>query len=321
MVTAKPFGFDGFVEQSQLPQEKAFYLLAREEHAEVIRAWGHNSCEGFSEVSVQGLPAMWRLYKVEQANSDLGIRDAFPYLAFATVLRIRFIGGLRVKGNQYFTFALPQIEVTGAVEGASVFCNDHALDRDPETGLYSIPDSLCARRLVVEIKRNNERIRSRSIYSVETVEWREIQAATGLDKFGCRVDDGASERCCGPIVHGATPPPPFDPGTFLPPGAGHRIYFIGRNPGEIIQCPEDVMPSDWRPIWAVPMQGRNKCSVVYCGTNPVNEAPGTVACTDRRRRRLWKDILWYRRKQINPPSHPALCSLWRQYRGVAEHVR
>lgn len=321
MVSAKVQGFDGFVEQSQLTQGKPFYLLAREEHTEAFQAWGRASCEGFAEIAVPaGLPARWKLFSVERANSDTGIRDAFPYLAFATVLRIQLLGGLRLKGNQYFIFALPRIEVAGAVDGATVFCNDHPLDRDPETGLYSIPDSLCARRLVIEVKRNAERIRARSIYSVETVAWRDVGAVAGLDRFGCRATDGAADRCVGPIVEGATPPP-FDAGAFLPPGDGRRVYFIGRNPGEIVESPAEAMPDGWRPVWAVPMQGRRKCRAIYCGANPSSETPQTGECNDRRRRDLWKEILHVRRKQVDPPTHPALGALWRQYKRVAEHVR
>jgi hypothetical protein len=320
MVSAKPSGFDGFVEQSQLPQGKPFYLLAREEHAAALQAWGCASCEGFAEIALPaGLPAGWRLFSVERANSDAAIRDEFPYLAFPTVLRIQFLDGLRVKGNQYFTIALPRIEVTGAVDGATVFCNDHPLDCDPESGLYSIPDALCARRLVVEVKRNGERIRSRSIYSVETVAWRDVGAGAGLDRFGRRAGDGAADRCVGPIVEGFTPPP-FDPGTFLPPGDGRRVYFIGRNPGEIAECPAEALPDNWRPVWAVPMH-KGEGTAVYCGANPANEAPGTGDSNDRRRRRLWREVLWNLRRRIAGPSHPELARLWREYKGVAEHVR
>lgn len=320
MVSATPFGFDGFVEQSQLPQGKTFYLLAREEHEESLRTWGRDCCEGFSEIAITaGLPTKWRLYQVGRAITDSGIRDAFPHLAFPTVLRIQFLDGLRVKGNQYFSFALPQIEVTGTVEGASVFCNGHPLELNQETGLYSIPAALCARRLEVEIRRNGDRIRSRSIYSVETVAWREAGLTGGLDRFGRRTSEGAVERCVGPIVEGTTPPT-FDAGTFLPPGAGHRVYFIGRNPGEIVECPNETLPGDWRAVWSVPMKKRGMGTAIYCGADPAKETPGESGSKDHRRRKLWKEVLWHMRKRIACPAHPVLSVLWRQYRGVAEHV-
>ncbi len=321
MVSAAQFGFDGFVEQSQMPQNKSFYLLVHDDYAETLQKWGIDYCDGFSEVAVTSrLPPKWRLFAVERANSDAGIRDAFPYLAFPTVLRIQFVGGLRVKGNQYFTFALPRIEITGAVEGTSVFCNDTQLERDAESGLYSIPDALCARRLVVEVRRNDERIRSRSIYSVETVAWREVGATEGLDRFGRCAADGDGEKCIGPIVEGFSPPP-FDPTSFLPPGEGRRVYFIGRNPGEIVTCPDETIPDDWRPVWSVAMKKGGVGTAIFCGSNPANETPGKSTVGDHRRRKLWKEVLWFMRKRITAPSHPALGALWRQYKGVAQNVR
>jgi len=321
MVSAIPFGFDGFVEQSQLPQSNAFYLLSREDHAEALHAWGRECCKGFFEIAITtGLPHRWRLYSVERANSDNIISDAFPYLAFPTVLRIQFLGGLRMKGNQYFTFALPRIEVTGAAEGANVFCNDHPLDRDPGTGLYTIPDALCARRLVVEIRRENDCIRRRSLYALETVAWRDAGVSTGLDKFGRCTGGDSAEICVGSIVQGVTPPE-FNSRIFLPPSTGHRVYFIGRNPGEIVNCPDEEIPCDWRPVWAIPMQKGGVGTAVYCGTDPSNETPRTTGGREQKRRRLWQEILWHNRKKIGFPSHPTLRALWRKYREVAQHVR
>jgi hypothetical protein len=321
MVNATPFGFDGFVEDSQIPQGKSFYLLAHNDHADTLQTWGNECCEGFSEVNlISGLPAGWRLYSVDRANSDAHICDDFPFLAFPTVMRIQLHGGLKVRGNQYFTFALPDIEITGTVDVVNVFCNDYQLNITPETGMYSIPDALCARRLIVEIRRDGVCIRRRSLYARETVEWRDAVSTAYLDKFGRRIEDGAAETCVGTIVDGVTPPE-FNPGIFLPPSAGHRVYFVGKNPGEIVECPNETISGDWQPVWAVLMQRRGKGIAIYCGTDPANEAPGTTGYENQKRRRLWKDILWYRRKRIVCPSHPTLRSLWQRYKEVAHHVR
>jgi hypothetical protein len=320
MVSATSFGFDGFVEDSQIPQGKPFYLLAHNDHAEKLHTWGSECCAGFSEVDLSSaLFNGWRLYSIDRANSDALIRDAFPFLAFPTVLRIQFRGGLKVRGNQYFTFALPQIALTGAVEAEGVFCNDHQMDVDPQTGMYTIPYALCAHRLIVEARRGGECIRRRSLYALEPVAWHDSVPTAYLDKFGRRTQAEATEKCVGPIVDGVTLPD-FDPEVFLPPSAGHRVYFVGRNPGEIVECPNETIPDDWLPVWAILMERRGKGTVVYCGRDPASEAPGTTGCKAQKRRRLWKDILWYRRKQIADPSHSTLRGLWRRYKEVAHHV-
>jgi hypothetical protein len=321
MVSAKSFGFDGFVEDSQIPQSRPFYLLAHNNHAEKLQTWGGQCCEGFYEVDLSyGLPNGWRLYSIDRANSDALIRDAFPFLAFPTVLRIQFRGGLKVRGNQYFTFALPQIALTGAVEAEGVFCNDHRMDPDPQTGMYTIPYALRARRLIIEVRRGGECLSRRSLYALETVTWRDLVPTAYLDKFGRNTQAEAAETCVGPIVYGFTPPD-FNPEVFLPPSAGHRVYFVGRNPGEIVLCPNETIPDDWQPVWAILMERRGKGTVAYCGRDPANEAPGTTGCKTQRHRRLWKEILWFRRKQIADPSHSVLRALWRRYQEVAHRVR
>ena len=321
MVSAMPFGFDGFVEDSQIPQDKPFFLLAHYRYAETLHMWGDNCCEGFSEVDlISGLPSGWRLYSIDHANSDAFIRDVFPFLTFPTVLRIQFRGGLKVRGNQYFTFALPQVEIMGAVSDMSVFCNDRRLDPDSETGMYNIPDTLRANRIIVELRRNGESIRRRTLYALETAAWRDVVSTAYLDKFGRRVGVDAADTCIGSIVNGGTQPD-FNPGIFLPPSAGHHVYFVGRNPGEIVECPNETIPDNWQPVWAIVMQKRGKGTAIYCGTDLAIEQPETTCCKDQKRRRLWREILWYRRKRITNPSHPTLCTLWRRYKEVAYNVR
>ena len=52
MVNASSFGFDGFVEQSQIPRGQPFYLLAHNNHVETLHTWGSENCEGFSEIDL-----------------------------------------------------------------------------------------------------------------------------------------------------------------------------------------------------------------------------------------------------------------------------
>lgn len=321
MIKASVFGFDGFVEESQMPKGKPFCLLAHVAHVETLQAWGRDCCTGFSEVeALAGMPHGWNLYTVEQAHTDSGLRDALPFLAFPTVLRIQFRGGLKVRGSQYFSFALPHIQVTGATDAVEMFCNDSPLQPHAETGLFSIPDDVRARRLVIEVRRDGECIRSRSLYALETLEWLEVSAIEHLDRFGRRGAGDADESCVGPIVDGADPPE-FNPQVFLPPSDGHRVYFIGRNPGEIVECPSESIPDDWKPVWAVSMKKKGKGNAVYCGADPTSEKPTRDRCNDHKRLRLWQQILWYKRKQISFPSHPALRALWKEYKEVAHRVR
>ena len=321
MISARPFGFDGFVENSQIPEGKPFYLLVHDNHASKVQTWGTQSCDNFSRIEVlSGLPQGWILYSIGQANSDALIRDTFPFLAFSSVLRIHFRGGLKARGNQYFTFALPQVEVTGITDSAYVCCNDHRLFPDQDSRLHIIPDVLRAQRFIIEVRRNGEPLCKKTLYALDTLTLRHDLPTISLDKFGQRVSEDAEERCIGSLVLGFIPPE-FNAAVFLPPSSGHRVFFIGRNPGEIVKCPGEAIPQEWQPVWAISMHGRGKGVPIYCGTNPANDKPGRIQRTDHRRCRLWKEVLWYWRKQIALPSHPRLCSLWKEYRKVASSVR
>lgn len=321
MVSALSFGFDGFVEENQIPQDKSFFLLARIDHEEVLRTWGRDCCTGFSVIeALRGMPHGWVMYFIERAHSDAVVREVLPFLAFPTLLRIHFRGGLKVRGSQYFDFALPDIEVTGTTTPVELFCNGYPLKRHLETGLFRITDEMRARRLDLEVYRAGERIRGRSLYAIETVEWLTIDADRRLDKFGRGIDGEANEICVGSNVYGYMPPE-FSLEVFLPPNDGHRVYFIGRNPGEIVECPSESIPSDWNPVWAVAMRKKGEGTAIYCGANPSTEMPTRRRCTNHRRLSLWREVLWYNRMKISIPSHPALRALWKEYKEMAHHAR
>lgn len=318
MVTASQYGFDGLVEESQLPKGKSFCLLAHNCLADLLQKWGAESCDGFREVDfLTGLPKSWRLYLVERAKSDAIIRDRLPFLAFPKSLRIQLHGGLKVRGNQYFTFALPNIEVTGTDEDVDVCCNDYLLPRDDATGLWEIPAVLRVRKLVVEVRRDDECICKRSLYSLDTTNWQEIAISMYLDRFGQHHSKNMQEACSGAIVYGFTPPQ-FNPEVFIPPGGDNRVFYIGRNPGEIATTPSEPVPRDWLPVWAIPMRKRGYA--IYCATDLNASTPMDNPCSDKRRVKKWIEVLWHKRKRIEPPRHPTTLALWKAYQEAAHRA-
>lgn len=319
MISAAQFGFDGFVEDGQIPKSKSFYLLALNALAEVLQRWGAQYCDGFRQMeTISGVPGGWRLYFIVRANSDAIIRDEFPFLAFPTALRIQLRGGLKVRGNQYFAFALPIVDVTGMDEGMAIFCNNYPLSCDQDTGLYKIPDTLRGRRFVIEVRCQDKCVCRRSLYALETVDWRDIPATTHVDSFGLQTPSDNAEFSVGPLVYGFDPPK-FNPEIFLPPTAGHRVFFIGRNPGEIAVAPAEPIPSDWSPVWAIPMRKRGHA--IFCGTDLGASTPTMNPKGDKRSVRKWKEILWHCRKRIEPPHHAAVRQLWEAFKETAERVR
>ena len=320
MTNATPLGFEGYVEESQIPTRKSFFLLAHDIHSQMLHRWGVQCCDGFVQKDLNsGLPDRWSLYFVNRVHSGAVTRETYPLVPFPVAIRIQLRGGLKVKGNQYFVFALPYVEVTGSTDKTAIYCNDHLLSVDEDTGLYVLPDTLDVNKLVIEAKQDGECIRRRSLYVVEDYGLPKGVPGIRLNMFGSDGEDSTSEACVGPIISGFTPPD-FHPEILLPPSASHLVYLIGRNPGEIVKYPDKTIPDGWKPVWAVWKKKRRK-GTVYCGMDLENDVPGTAQCTDRRRLRLWKEVLWFRRKQIPVPSQKRIRSLWIEFRKVAHRVR
>ena len=215
---------------------------------------------------------------------------------------------------------MPDVEVTGSTNGTEVYCNNHLLSPDVNTGLYVIPETLYARKLVIEVRQDGEYVRRRSLYGGEDFDWSEITPNIRLNRLGFRSQDSDSETCVGPVINDFTSPH-FNPEIFLPPSSSRRVYFVGRNPGGIVECPNEKIPEEWKPVWAVCMNRRRKGTAIYCGTQLENDSPSTAQCTDRRRLRLWKEVLWYKRRLITFPSHKKLRALWIEFRDIARRVR
>lgn len=105
---------------------------------------------------------------------------------------------------------------------------------------------------------------------------------------------------------------PFD--GVVPLLAKGAVRYIGREPGQIAPSLEE-RDGDWAPVWVV--QTRRKGAAQFCGTDLETAAPIRAACSNQRKLREWKELLWNRRRDITPPAHARLRELWRQYQAAA----
>ena len=170
----------------------------------------------------------------------------------------------------------------------NVLCNAHLLPRDEGTGLWEIPDTLQARRLVIEVSRENECISRRSLYSMDTTSWRGIPIAISLDRFGQRHSGSTHEACCGQsytVSHRLNSTRKYS----SRPGGDNRVFYIGRNPGEIAISPSEPVPRDWSACVAIPIRKRG-CAI-YCATDLNASAPTSDPYSDRKRIKRWKEVL------------------------------
>ena len=315
-------GLPGIVEVRQLPTQQPFYLAAHQECLELLTIWGELSCQGFEKLQIiDGLPSGWHLFKAQAACSDELIKQEYPILAFPTNVRLELAGGIRLeRGNKFFKFAPPKLFLQGGSESIKVYCNNQLLDSINSAGNYELPaDTPAETKLLIEARSGEDIIRRCSLLLVENYSLPSQSNAPQFDRFGnLLTGDNGSASVAGALVRGVDFPD-FNFNTFLPIQGKQRIFFVGKEPGQIAIWPAESLPTDWEPVWAI-SKGRHRGQVMFCSTNLVESQPLISKCKDRKKMRAWKEILWHDRKIISPPDRSNLRALWKQFQKEAERV-
>lgn len=308
----------GIIEISRLQKDRPFYLACTSSVTDLIEEWGKSECAGFGDLGIRtGIPDGWKLYFSKGARSDALIRARFPSLAFNAAIRILFENGVRSSGSQYFTFGLPEISIDGDIGNCEVSCDGHQLIAGKDDR-YTIPAEMRATgRLSIEVRSGEDILTRRSLFVSDEMS-ASARYECGADQFG-RVFEGEDGRAFVSGAVGGSEVTTYE-GFFLPvpPHRGRRI-FIGRIPGQIISLGAGEHPEDWNPVWAIQMEGR-RGSVAFCGKDLSDSHPEVNQNQPRRLLQDWKQILWYRRKRIEPPSNAALKKLWSEYQLEAQKL-
>jgi hypothetical protein len=315
-------GLPGLVEVRQLPYQKPFYLAAHQECLELLTRWGESSCQGFEKLKIiNGLPSGWHLFKVVAACNDALIKQVYPILAFPTNVQLDLAGGIRLeRGNKFFKFAQPKLIVQGGSESIRVYCNNRLLEATKAAGIYELPADIPAgTKLIIEARSGENIIRRCSLLLVENYSLPSPNSAQQFDRFGnLKTEDNSSTGVTGALVQGVNFPE-FNFNTSLPIQGKQRIFFVGKEPGQIATWPAESMPTDWEPVWAI-SKGRHRGQVMFCSTNLTDSHPRISKCKDRKKMRQWKEIVWHDRKKITPPEASNLRALWKQFQKEAERV-
>ncbi|MEG4842340.1 hypothetical protein [Microcoleus sp. B9-D4] len=315
-------GLPGFVEVRQLPTQQPFYLAAHQECLELLTKWGELSCQGFEKLQItDGLPSGWHFFKVAAACSDELIKDKYPILAFSTNVRLELDGGIRrERGNKFFNFAPPKLILQAGSESIKLYCNNQLLDSTKSTGVCELPADIPAEtKLLIEARNGEEIIRRCSLFLIENYSLPSEISAPQFDRFGnLLTGDNGSASVAGALVRGVDFPD-FNFNTFLPIQGKQRIFYVGKEPGQIAICPAESLPTDWEPVWAI-SKGRHRGQAMFCGTNLAESQPSMSKCKNRKKMRAWKEILWHDRKIISPPDRSNLKPLWKQFQKEAERV-
>lgn len=315
-------GLPGLIEVRQLPTQKPFYLAAHEGSLELLKKWGESSCQDFEMLPIaDGLASKWHFFKAAAAYRDELIKHEYPILAFPTTVRLELSGGIRLdRGNKFFKFAPPKVVIQGGDESIKVYCNDKLLHWTDTAGIYELPTDVPSEtRLAIEARIGENIIKRRFLSLGENFDCQSEIPTQQFDRFGCRQTnaDRISVGVAGALVTGVNFPD-FNFNDFLPIQGKQRILFVGKEPGQVSIWPLEQLPTDWMPVWAI-SKGR-RSQVMFCGSSLAESEPTRSKCKDRKKLREWKEILWYDRKKIYPPTQPNLRTLWKKFQKEAERV-
>jgi hypothetical protein len=316
-------GLPGLIEVRRIEGNSPLYVAAPEENCAALALWGSSSCAGFEDFGLlKGLPAGWKLFHAEGVLSDKEIRTTFPILALPSTTQLELQGGIRSsQGNSFFRFAPPDIILEGGTGTEELSCNGRSLSRGDESGAFQLPpESLDEVRLQVEVHRDGQAIARRTLYMVDKFNWRLEEPQQLFGRFGDVKDEGAT---CESGVAGSyvkwIAPGPYEFELNLPSYEGRRVFFVGREVGQIVSWPAEILPEDWSPVWAIPLKKKGRA--IFCGTRLAESDPLMSTRYDRKKLREWKEIIWHRRMRITPPSRQSTKSLWIKYQEAARLVR
>lgn len=317
----------GLIEIQALPRSEPFYLVYHSQASTNLRAWLEQDCRDVRHyANMRGLPTGWAMVSVQETFRD-SIRRYFPFLSFTTGVRMRFIGGLwSSAGNNFFSFAPPDLLLEGGDGGEQVTCNGETLRPTPTNpGQYQLPGDLPVdTKISIEIRRGEHVIR-RSAYLTSDFSWKFSNPLRQFNRWGLPAAEGDTGTAyfAGPFLSRELPdtrhfrrPPLF--AVDLDHVVPHRIFILGAKPGQIACWPAESISQDWIPVWAIPFGRRGQA--IYCGAEPGESAPSREAVAQKDKVELWKEVLWHNRKRITVPSQRVLRKLWQEYIEVARNV-
>jgi len=193
-----------------------------------------------------------------------------------------------------------------------LYCNGMMLPPSP-VGLYDLVPAGgfvdAETRLILECREGSEVKESRTVFiSKDGWSWR---------SRACRESPEDDSLAWGAVpCKQATEPMPQ--GAILPILDRGAVYYVGRNPGEIAQWPEEDFPEDWNPVWVVILRKRGE--VRFCGRNLAETETQPFCRKDSRQVKRWKEIVWHRRKKILSPTDPTLQAAWEIFVEAAKDV-
>ncbi|MBL7083771.1 MAG: hypothetical protein ISS41_09100 [Candidatus Aminicenantes bacterium] len=315
-------GIDGlpdWVETQRLERGIEFLVACKSGFREKIRTWGSEGCETFEQKNVTGLPSGWLLFHSKNASESC---PGIDILTLSTTVRLHLEGGIKAdKGNVYFKFAPPKIVLENSAGSEKVTVNGEQIEQSKNQAHVfvlpvDVPSSLPIR---IEVDLGDHRLS-------KIIRLEEFDLPDSFDDTPFRNSKGdigsndMSVKACGADVYGIEQETHYQgPDLTL---LFKKVIFIGEIPGEIAAWPDEPYPSTWHPVWAAVKRGRKNWEILYSGTAEQLKRVSTLPSPagDRSQIKLWKKVIWHRRKRNTPPEIEDVRIIWNDYMRLAQHV-
>ena len=310
-----------WVESQRLERNCGFMVACRDNRVADVQRWGTDCCEKFEEQSLQGLPSGWLLFEGMGAQESC---EGIDVLTLSSLLRIRLQGGIKIgRGNRYLKFGPPLIVIEGGDGSERVTLNGHELKReDLSIARWHIPaDAPVDCPLSIEVFKDGPDPLQKHVIWLEEPELPiSFKDVPSRDSSGRVLIGDVSVPCATGAVVDPAASAVFP--QVLPTYLSRRIMFLGSRPGEVADWPDEDLPAEWQPVWAVAKSGKDNWTAHFCGhLGGAEIAPDPKhALSDHQAVKRWKGTIWVRRKKTKYPALPKVRDIWKKYMEVAKRV-
>lgn len=318
---------DDWLEVQHIVFNSEFLVICNGSYKNSINDWGRNSCDSFTERQTnREIPLGWSVFLGKNPKKPLTI---IPELTLPDTenISIKFKGGITTKygANYFLNFAPPMICVEGSEGNISLFFDGKETgERQGIENCWAIPQGL-EQNLphTIEIGINGEKLNiSKTFWLVFPELTKDFSFVPRRNRNGEIIRELVNSEG---YIQGAVvfyfsnyPEAPIGAPTYL----SHKIIFLGSLPGQICKWPDERLPTNWKPIWAIAKSGRKYWQIHFCGSlsDLKNIPPICRKNKDSRSIKLWKEYIWVNRKVNIYPRIQSLFELWKIYEECARNV-
>ncbi len=269
------------------------------------------NCENKKLLKLSGTPINWEFIKV---SSILKSNNEFSVLTFPASYSLTLHGGVKSgRGKTYFCEAPPRIFINSKDGKFKLYVNNELLLRNEDSG-WRIPQELMIPCILDFELRQEESVLARSRVILEEPRINKEYNVPGVTKYGKVTNEDKDIVVRGLHIDkmSLNDLPKYIGG--LPTYLSNRIIFIGKNVGEYCNWPDDPLPEQWIPIWALIHIKRDLWEVEFVGKD-ISDSNISSIDKNNPKWKKWKKAI--SNNNVKSPEEEHFKKLWLKYKREA----